>query len=63
MRIKPDGEKGWRRVVASPEPKEILEARAIQVSHHCPPDLHTILPAIIDQCNEMIIWMRLCVET
>jgi hypothetical protein len=34
--MKPDGDKGWRRVVASPEPKEILEARAIQVNRLFP---------------------------
>jgi hypothetical protein len=29
--MKPDGDKGYRRVVASPAPKQVLEARAIQV--------------------------------
>lgn len=29
--VKPDGDKGYRRVVASPAPVEVLEARAIQV--------------------------------
>ncbi|CAL8467155.1 g6691 [Coccomyxa elongata] len=29
--VKPDGDKGYRRVVASPQPKQVLEARAIQV--------------------------------
>ncbi|EIE27027.1 hypothetical protein COCSUDRAFT_83586 [Coccomyxa subellipsoidea C-169] len=29
--VKPDGDKGYRRVVASPAPKQVLEARAIQV--------------------------------
>lgn len=32
FKFKQDGEHGFRRVVASPEPKRILEASAIQVS-------------------------------
>ncbi len=32
--VKPDGDKGYRRVVASPAPKQVLEARAIQVGLH-----------------------------
>ena len=28
--MKPDGDKGYRRVVASPQPQQVLEARAIK---------------------------------
>jgi len=45
--VKPDGDKGYRRVVPSPAPVEVLEARAIQVSH-CP-----IMPGYL--CK-MITW-------
>lgn len=40
--VKPNGEKNWRRVVPSPEPKEVLEAEAIK---------HLIKAGVVTICS------------
>lgn len=52
--MKPDGDKGYRRVVASPAPKQVLEARAIQVGT-CSGFLQILGTVQLTPCTEVLI--------